>query len=267
MSFAIHHAEPCGICRNECIDEGEFRSGYLGCTVCQEFFFVCGHCSGATCPNCGTGLRKKKEIFPHNLFSMIKENRLEDISQILSTTPCDIAEIKDDSGRPMLFIAAIEQNHELCELLIDQHRASVHTIDSAGRTALIEMVRTRSKKWPPKIADLFSSTVNHQDRDGRTALMFAAEGAGLFGSKRGNIGIASQLLEMGADVTLTDRRGNTALGHAMKNNEASPTSNNEEMVAFLKQEIISQVALREFHNKYDHEITNDGVLRFRPKIS
>ena len=60
----------------------------------------------------------------------------------------------------------------------------------------------------------------HQQDFGSTALHWAAA--------RGNLAIATRLLEGGADLTLRDKDGNTALDYARSNG-------NSEVVALLSQ--------------------------------
>ena len=93
-----------------------------------------------------------------------------------------------------------------------------------------------------------------------TALMFASMGAGVFGSKRGNITIIRQLISFGANLGLVNKRGQTALGVAEASNSKSKASANDEVVALLKEAAIQQHAMKEFHAKYRCSFDSNGVL-------
>lgn len=93
-----------------------------------------------------------------------------------------------------------------------------------------------------------------------TALMFASMGAGVFGSKRGNITIIRQLISFGADLGQVNERGQTAVRVAEMSNAGSKASTNDEVVAFLKEAAIEQRAMKEFHAKYQCLFDSNGVL-------
>lgn len=149
---------------------------------------------------------------------------------------------------------------ELCKLLLD-FGASPGSAMQYGRTVLIEMVRRRGK-YHREVASLLSSSVNARDNQGGTALMFAAEGAGLFGARRGNLTIARHLVELGADPLVQDRRGKTALGYAMASNDKGT---NQDMVDYLEELMKTSIALREFDKLYQYKFDNDGCLTFSPR--
>ena len=265
MNIQVIHSHRCAICNNQCIDNDTHRSKEKGCESCGGMFFICGHCNGNDCPECGKKLKEKNDIFPYNLFKAIREDDIDKIHTLLFNHFLNINEVTDEKGYLPIICAAIGQNLTICEALIHKYGASVVQQTKYGRTALIEMVRCRSDKWNNKVAELCSNSVNLQDNDGRTALMFAAQGAGLFGSKKGNIKIATQLINMGADTTMVDKLGRTALKWAIESNKQSKTSNNEEMVNFLKEQMINQIAITEFRKNYAYEFTDKGILIFHKK--
>ena len=263
MNFRIDHNCLCGICKNECIDDYMHTAKEIGCESCGDIFFICGHCNGENCPKCGRKLKDKIDIYPYNFFNAIKKDDIDQIQTIMCNTNCNI-EVEDEQGNIPIICAAVNQNFNICKVLID-NRASPRQQNKYGRTALIEMVHLRSSKWDNKVAELFSDSVNYKDNDGKTALMFAVKGAGLFGSKKGNIRIATQLINMGADTTLADNNGYTALWWALESNKKSKTSNNDEMVDFLTEQMINQVAVREFRKNYTYEFTDKKFLSSQKK--
>jgi hypothetical protein len=70
------------------------------------------------------------------------------------------------------------------------------------------------------------------------------------------------LIALGADLSLQDKRDLTALGHAMKANDKGT---NEEMVEYLKNEMLVSAALREFRSRHGCEFTDKGVLKVRAR--
>jgi len=213
--------------------DGE-RPQHQRCLECKEVFFICGECLGAICPKCNGSLKNKMETFPDNLFNAIKNNNLVEVKNICDLENKDVNFIFNEDGDTPLIRAALYKNNEISQWLIVNCNASINAKNKIGRTPLIEMVRCRDSAWPKKLALLFALSVNEQDVDGHTALMFASQGAGLFGSKRGNIKIIEQLLGFGADVFLKDKYNNTALDLAKRSNNRSKTRNNQTIVDFLE---------------------------------
>ena len=128
------------------------------------------------------------------------------------------------------------------------------------------MVHRRGSKWNKKIANLIAYSVNFQDNSGKTALMFAATGAGMFGSNRGNIKIVKHLIELGADLSLPDQKGFTALGRAIESNNQSANNTNDELVNYLQTEMVKQEAMRVFKQLCRYDITNKGELKVVSKL-
>nr|WP_280177504.1 ankyrin repeat domain-containing protein [Microvirga pakistanensis] len=113
------------------------------------------------------------------------------------------------------------------------------------------------RAYNAEVAARLRSSVDAQDDDGRTALMFAAKGSGLFGSRRGNLTIARDLLALGADLSLQDKQGLTALGFAIRSND---TDKNNEMVEFLQQEMVKEEAMRSFKQRHSYRFDEKGHM-------
>jgi len=171
------------------------------------------------------------------------------------------------TGYSLLTLAATEPAPEACERLVAMgvdHRYG----GRLSRTPLINVVQNRNSKWGSRnrtVVDLLASTINDQDSDGRTALMFAVVGAGLFSSKRGNLKLITQLVELGADLSLRNRWGRTALMEAIRDNDASPTSANADVVQLLKKYTIESEARRIFEETWQPVFSEAGELTLRPK--
>lgn len=126
------------------------------------------------------------------------------------------------------------------------------------------MVWLRSKPWGSKhrkIVELIApDTVNHQDSDGRTALMFASVGAGLFGMKRGNPQIIDLLMRHGADPSIKNRWGHTALMQAVESNSRSATGANADVIELLESHSIEYAAKHWFIREQRVEFSDDGGM-------
>jgi len=94
-----------------------------------------------------------------------------------------------------------------------QHGANVNAADIAGNTPLMYLVSSgynmysfNSAMYAVKFLVSHGADVNHQNNVGETPLMLASKGCGVQGVK--------QLLALGADPTVKDAAGNTALSLA-----------------------------------------------------
>lgn len=260
MSFATESTIQCTSCQKSFIDEWPTTTSTLHCVTCNLDYLLCTRCSVISCPECGNKLKDKEKTFPKTLFNAIKSNNLEQVKIILRMHEENINVLFDDRGNTPLTYAAAHKNIEICQFLINDCNASIRAKTRYGRTALIELVRERSSKWSNKLANLFRESVNDQDGDGRTALMFASEGAGLMNSKRGNIGLIEQLLEFGANPLIKNKRGYTALGLASLENKKSKTSSNQEVVRLLEQEMLKFSSSVEFYKNYKYFFDEKGDL-------
>jgi hypothetical protein len=173
------------------------------------------------------------------------------------------------TGYSLLTLAATEPAPEACEKLMRRGADPAFGGTVGARSALTMMVWLRSKPWGRKhrmIVDMLApGTVNHQDSDGRTALMFASVGAGLFGMKRGNPRIIDQLMRHGADPSIKDRRGRTALMHAVRSNDRSPTSANSDVIELLESHSINYAAKQWFIRQHRVEFSDDGGMTIVPR--
>ncbi|GLR68267.1 hypothetical protein GCM10010909_29480 [Acidocella aquatica] len=261
MTFSVIIG-PCEICG----DGADYKVGAMTCKACGfEFEKLCTKCSTNPCPKCKGPLDRSENLFPKSLFRVVSQGDIEGFWYIyrdLSGPASDLNRLLDRNGNTLLHVACgIEKNKlaaAMCDALF-QTGLSPTLKDKNGRTALTEMVRTRQYK--PDVATMLQISVNEQDGYGVTALMFAAKGGGLFGSRRGNLTVVRHLLELGADLFLCDDPGRTALGYAIRSNDKGT---NEAMIEFLEREMLAQTALDEFkkHNQYDFD--NKGVLSFSP---
>lgn len=240
MVFIIEHSEKCLLCNNRIIEKhGDKSPQDQRCIKCRKVFFICGDCLGGQCPECKENLISKEETFPDNLFKAIEKDDLFDVINICNLENKNVDFIFNDKGDTPLIKAAKSGKYEICQWLIEKYNASLNVKNKIGRTPLIEMVIHRDSNWPKELASLFASSVNEQDSYGKTALMFASKGAGIFGSKRGNIKIIEQLLDFGADVFIKDKYKNTALDIAIQSNDKSKKSSNQAVVDYLKKVEIS----------------------------
>lgn len=173
------------------------------------------------------------------------------------------------TGYSLLTLAAIEPAPEACARLIALGADPANGGTIGSRSALTMMVWLRDGRWGSKhrkvVALLAPYTVNHQDSDGKTALMFAATGAGLFGSKRGNLRIIEQFIRFGTDPSIRDRRGRTALMLAVASNDASTTSINNEVVQLLEFYSSDYAAKQWFAEHHKVEFSDLGEMSIVPR--
>ena len=112
----------------------------------------------------------------------------------------------DEGGRTALMMASYYGHQPVVELLLKQ-AVRVDHYDAVHRTALIYAA---SGKFPEIVAALLEAGANVNARDAAerwTALMFAAV--------EGNVEVVRVLLSHGADVTLVDTDGESALDFAV----------------------------------------------------
>jgi ankyrin repeat protein len=261
MSEVIIENNPCGVHKKQAVYEvgGEWLKSQR-CLKCNDIFEVCTKCSDKQCPVCDGILKNKNDTFPDNFFIAVKNNKFDKIKSVLATENVFIDEVFDKNGDTALVNAAMSQNIEMCTFLIEQCYASPLSRNKDGRTPLIEMMRCRNGKGLKTLILLFRSTVNEQDASGKTALMFASTGAGVFGSKKGNITLIQQLLDLGANIHCKDKYGNTALIYAIESNKKSKTNNNEEVVCYLESKVILQTAMDYFRSDFSYNFTEGGEL-------
>jgi len=195
----------------------------LGARACSNercgktFDQICPACAAKPCPECRTGkLEERNTIFPHSLFRAIARDDDAVVVRLLRGRPEKIDDLKDKDGETALSVAARQKPasraHGICKQLIALGASPRAKSDRTGRTPLIDAVHYR--QFSKKIGGLLVDSINDQDVDGLTALMHAVLGAGLFGSEQGNASIVDALLPLGADPSVRDKQGRTALDHA-----------------------------------------------------
>ncbi len=199
--------------------------------------------------------------------------------------------------KSLMWLAIEHGRLDICQKLIEVDTAFSRERDSYGRTNLMRAAMFRSdqhmqqKGW----LALFKCDINRQDRGGYTALMYACEGTS---THRGNEGLVRTLLEFGADPSIKNAEGKTALGIANRVNIARSEDvdrkiqilldkeggkdsrsirfhkqrlrrgirkTNQKIVALLEQAMINQVAVELFTRKYECNFDHNGHLQYREK--
>lgn len=243
---------PCEICEET---PARYEVGAQTCKSCGATFDkLCPACAKKPCPKCKGQLAPFPTVFPHSALKAIADGEVETLKQLLGQNEKRAPE----HGASLLHAAACAKGKgvakAMCETLISRGISASAATDY-GRTALHEAVRCRLLN--KEVGYLLSDSINDQDNGGCTALMFAAAGAGLFGSRRGNVSLAQDLLALGADPLICDKRGKTALGHAMASND---TDRNGEMIELLQDAMVHSQALAEFKDRYSCAFDKNGVL-------
>lgn len=223
-------AGPCQLCERA----AELFTDDRICETCQQSFGkLCTVCAAAPCPKCGSTLSKAEDVFPHSLFQAIRGGSVADVERILHGRSVDLDHLYDRTKHHPLARAARLDHRDhafaMCQLLLRKGATPRAKTQEVGRTALILMVRYRV--FHKAVARMLCASVNDTDDEGRTALTYAVQGQGLFGQRPGNLGIAKCLVSMGADASIQNRRGQTAMDYAVKAND---TNRNNAMIAYLR---------------------------------
>ncbi|HEX4080169.1 MAG TPA: ankyrin repeat domain-containing protein [Rhizomicrobium sp.] len=184
------------------------------------------------------------------------------IEAALVSTRADLNAV-DENGETLLLRAATLKDKktalELCTRLVGSG-ASPSARCRHERTVLIEIVRMRNFNWD--IALLLRSSINDKGDGGKTALMWAVSGHGAMAQRRGNLGLVSHLLQLGASLSVQDKNGFTALGHAIKAND---TNTNTEMIEYLRSEMVREQAMKTFGENYLSAFDDYGRLNIRER--
>jgi ankyrin repeat protein len=257
MSFNINMG-PCSFCSNPAkLGQGK------ACVECAVIYDkLCIDSSQHKCSKCGGGLDVVDNVYPHNLFSAIKIGDLEAVEYLAMTSSANINEVRDKNGNTVLSAAIrskADKGNVVAKRLISLG-ASIKATDKLGRTALIHAAIGRHLSVA--LAELLWNSVDCSDCDGKTALMFAAEGQSSTNGRTGSMSMAKLIVSMGADVLACSKRGRTALGYAIDSND---TGTNNAMVEYLECEMLNQKALAVFKESYRYEFNSKGVLDFSQK--
>ena len=208
--------------------------------------------------------RIKNDIYPNNVFRAVKDGNIDKLASIVDYDGWELSCLENDNSDTPLIIAARSNDLEMCKFLVNEMRVDVcYQNKKYGRTALVEMIQSRSSRVSLRIIELLRKSVNYQDCSGKTALMFASQGAGLFGSNKGNTKIINKLLNLNANLFIEDNRGRTALGWAHICNERSKTNANEEVVDLLMDEMLKARAVEVFKTNFKYDFTSEGRLKHK----
>ncbi len=260
MSFSVI----IGLCDACASAAANYEVGSRTCESCGAAFEkLCAPCAQKPCPRCNGQLVRTAEVFPHPLFRAISEGDQAKVRQLVGGRSLDLNEVTNREGETPLHVAARAKGKgiaaSLCKDLLRLGMSS-RARGSDGRAALMEMVRLRV--FNKDVALLLQLSINDQDNYGRTALMFAAQHAGGFGSRKGNLSIARELLSLRADPLICDQEGRTALGYAITSND---TERNEDMIEFLKKAMLTETARRDFEARNSYHFDRSGKIHFTPR--
>lgn len=248
----------CQICQKV----AELPIGTLQCDSCKQEYLegVCAKCANKPCRSCKGRLRKPEDVFPASLFRAVHDGDDRTVSALLDKHRVDPNTLTHPNGQTLLSIAVCAKDPEGAEAVsqrLIQMGMSIHCRDKrTGRTPLIDAVIYR--KVRRAVVEPLRTSVNDQDDFGKTALMYASEGAGFFGNPKGSVAIATTLVDLGADALVKDQAGRTALAHALKSDK---DSKNQNMVDFLKREMLRQTAEREFRARFTYTFDKAGDLK------
>lgn len=246
---------PCSVCAKPA-ELGQHKA----CVYCAEIHDrLCANSSSHACTQCGGPLDEVANVFPHNLCIAVKAGDLDAVRYLDGKSQSSINDVRDKNGRTLLELAVGikgERGIQMANLLVSLG-VSIHSTDSAGRTALMHAVRGR--KLTVALGELFRASVDCRDGDGKTALMFAAVGQSSTNGRAGSLSTAKLLVSVGADLSILSKTERTALGYAIKSND---NGTNEAMVQYLEAEMLQQEALAVFMRQYQYAFDGKGVLKY-----
>lgn len=139
-----------------------------------------------------------------NIFDAARNNNVEALQQLYNT-PQQINSI-DAQQRTALMIASYNDNLEATKWLL-AHHAAINAQDNAGNTALMGVAFKRNTNMAMLLLNNKDIQVNSRNKNGATALFFAAT----FGADA----IVKALLEHGADKDIRDNMGKKAIDYAI----------------------------------------------------
>jgi ankyrin repeat protein len=116
-------------------------------------------------------------VFPHSFFEARRNGETSSVDRLLRERSVDLNTLVDDNGDIPLAIAVGAKGEgvatAMCKRLLRLGASPHAQMLGTGRTPLMEMVPLLIFKRD--VAHLLPSSVNKQDNDGRTALMFAVD--------------------------------------------------------------------------------------------
>lgn len=256
MTFRINLG-PCRVCNAKSAEMEASRT----CSSClADLNRLCPSCADGACPKCGGKLAQREGVFPYTLYNALEQGDLGQVEELHYANGQDINALRNRAGLSPLSVAAsssrIPNKHRKAavECLLSLG-ASPTATDHGARTPLIHAAMNRNVT--ASLAELLATSANCQDGMGKTALMYAAQGHNAVNIQAGNRTVARLLLENGADTFIKCPRGLTALGYAV---HANNRGTNEEMVHYLKTEMLRQAAERVFKNEYEASFGANGNL-------
>jgi len=164
-------------------------------------------------------------IYQQKLIDNLEKGTIEQITEILQNVP-DV-NFTDSKNRTPLIYAAAYRNNPVVSLLLSKG-AKVNVGGDRGKTALIYAAKN-SNDTAELINILLaaSANINQPDNNKWTPLMHAA--------RTGHVNNVKKLIELKADETLQDDKGNTALMHAIIGADEKTAEMYKEHIRLLSQ--------------------------------
>jgi ankyrin repeat protein len=198
--------------------------------------------------------------YPDILFDAVIKNSEITLKEIVSFYGSECFEVLNSKDRNILMLAISYGHFDLAQYMISELGVDIKIQNSSGDTALSLMIKNRGGNFNYNFMELLRGAVNTDNISGKTPLMYAVSGAGLFNSNRGNMKIVKRLLSYGADLFKKDNDGYTALAYAEAFNNRSSNYANQDIVDYLKSEMLNDFAIRKFKEDYHYDFVNGDLV-------
>ncbi|KAF8774427.1 putative ankyrin repeat protein RF_0381 [Argiope bruennichi] len=144
--------------------------------------------------------------------SICASNGWYEMAHLLMTRGCSLS-LKNNKGETPLHLAVLRSDYDLVKLLLE-NRADVTSVDHMKRTVLHCACEMGCFKVATLVAKYSSPTIiNMKDNSSKTPLLYACH--------YGCTDLIGCLLTQGAEINITDSRGNSPLIYAIENQKCS----------------------------------------------
>jgi hypothetical protein len=189
---------------------------------------------------------EKTDNMYHPLIAATLSGEYSDVYELLKDKKTDI-DVTDDKGWPPLSFAIGLGRTNIFHLLMS-HGASIKVIDKEGASILMIAARSKNVEYISRVLAL-GPDIDHQDSLGRTALFYASDAS---------YDATEKLIMAGADLTIANKKGETALHNAIRNNMTGIA----ELLFFHQLKSLNSSNASVFIQRFRHAVTSKNITEF-----